>query len=145
VTFYDPDYPIKGARRFFSGGAGLCSTAKDYATFLQMYINGGELNGIRFLSRTTIETMMSNQIGDLWGSESDKYFGLAFAVVNENGQKTGGLGSVGTFDWSGYFNTGYFADPKERIVAVIMKQTRGPVSDETGWKFRLLVGQSIDD
>ena len=145
VTFYDPDYPIKGARRFFSGGAGLCSTAKDYATFLQMYINGGELNGIRFLSRTTIETMMSNQIGDLWGSESDKYFGLAFAVVNENGQKTGGLGSVGTFDWSGYFNTAYFADPKERIVAVIMKQTRGPVSDDTGWKFRLLVGQSIDD
>lgn len=145
VTFYDPDYPIKGAKRFFSGGAGLSSTAKDYATFLQMYINGGELNGIRFLSRTTIETMMSNQIGDLWGSESDKYFGLAFAVVNEKGQKSGGLGSVGTFDWGGYFNTGYFADPKERIVAVIMKQTQGPVSDDTGWMFRLLVGQAVDD
>ena len=65
--------------------------------------------------------------------------------MNENGRSSGGLGSVGTFDWSGYFNTAYFADPKERIVAVIMKQTRGPVSDETGWKFRLLVGQSIDD
>ncbi len=45
VTFYDPDYPVKGAKSFFSGGAGLSSTAKDYATFLQMYLNGGEFNG----------------------------------------------------------------------------------------------------
>jgi len=145
VTFYDPDYPIKGARRFFSGGAGLSSTAKDYATFLQMYLNGGELNGIRFLSRTTIVSMMGNQTGDLWGSESGKYFGLAFAVVNEEGQSFGGQGSVGTFDWGGYFNTGYFADPEERVIGIIMKQTQGPVFDDTGWMFRLLVGQSIDD
>ncbi|HSI78725.1 MAG TPA: serine hydrolase domain-containing protein, partial [Lunatimonas sp.] len=46
-TFYEVDYPIKGSKRFFSGGAGLSSTAKDYATFLQMYLNGGELNGVR--------------------------------------------------------------------------------------------------
>ncbi|HEY3389315.1 MAG TPA: serine hydrolase domain-containing protein, partial [Prolixibacteraceae bacterium] len=59
VTFYDPDYPIKGAKSFFSGGAGLSSTAKDYATFLQMYLNGGELNGVRILSRTTVETILS--------------------------------------------------------------------------------------
>jgi len=65
VTFYDPDYPIKGAKRFFSGGAGLSSTAKDYATFLQMYLNEGELNGVRILSRTTVQSMMGNQIGDL--------------------------------------------------------------------------------
>jgi CubicO group peptidase (beta-lactamase class C family) len=55
VTFYDTDYPIKGEKTFFSGGAGLSSTAKDYATFLQMYLNGGELNGVRILSRTTIK------------------------------------------------------------------------------------------
>ena len=67
LTFYDPDYPIKGAKRFFSGGAGLSSTAKDYATFLQMYLNDGELNGIRILSRTTVQSMMGNQIGDLIG------------------------------------------------------------------------------
>lgn len=145
VTFYDPDYPIKGARRFFSGGAGLSSTAKDYATFLQMYLNDGELNGIRFLSRTTIVSMMGNQTGDLWGGESGKYFGLAFGVVNEEGQSLGGQGSVGTFDWGGYFNTAYFADPEERVIGVIMKQTQGPVSDDTGWMFRLLVGQAIDD
>ena len=61
------------------------------------------------------------------------------------GQNKGGQGSVGTFDWGGYFNTQYFADPQEGIIGILMKQTRGPVEDQTGWKFRLLVGQSIDD
>lgn len=144
VTFYEPDYPIKGAKSFFSGGAGLCSTAKDYATFLQMYLNGGELNGMRILSRTTIETMMRNQVGDLWGG-GDKVYGLAFGVVTEKGQAKGGEGSPGTFDWGGYFNTQYFADPKEGIIGVLMKQTQGPVTDDTGWKFRQLVGQCVDD
>jgi CubicO group peptidase (beta-lactamase class C family) len=145
VTFYDPDYPIKGARRFFSGGAGLCSTAKDYATFLQMYLNGGELNGIRILSHTTVQTIMGNQVGDLWGESEGKYFGLAFGVINQKGQTLGGQGSVGTFDWGGYFNTQYFADPEEKTIGILMKQTQGPVTDETGWKFRLLVGQAVDD
>jgi CubicO group peptidase (beta-lactamase class C family) len=140
VTFYDPDYPIKGAKRFFSGGAGLSSTAKDYATFLQMYLNNGELNGTRILSRTTVQSMMANQIGDLWGTKSGKYYGLAFGVVNEKGQAQGGEGSIGTFDWGGYFNTQYFADPKEKIIGILMKQTQGSVDDDTGWKFRLLVG-----
>ena len=90
ITFYDPDYPIEGAKRFFSGGAGLSSTAKDYATFLQMYLNKGELNGVRILSRTTIQSIMGNQIGDIWGENPDKYFGLAFAVITEKGQDKGG-------------------------------------------------------
>ena len=47
VTFYDPNYPKTGAKSFFSGGAGLSSTAEDYAKFLQMYINGGAYNGTR--------------------------------------------------------------------------------------------------
>ncbi|MFC1792954.1 serine hydrolase domain-containing protein [Planctomycetota bacterium] len=145
ITFYDPDFPIKGAKRFFSGGAGLCSTAKDYATFLQMYLNGGELNGIRILSRTTIQSMMGNQTGDLWGGNSGSYYGLAFGVVDQKGQSLGGQGSVGTFDWGGYFNTEFFADPKEKTIGVLMKQTQGPVSDDTSWKFRLLVGQAVDD
>lgn len=145
VTFYDPDYPIKGAKRFFSGGAGLSSTAKDYATFLQMYLNQGELNGVRILSRTTIQSMMGNQIGELWGEKSGKYYGLAFGVVNQHGQSLGGEGSTGTFDWGGYFNTEYFADPKEKVIGILMKQTQGDISDETSWKFRLLVGQAVDD
>jgi len=144
VTFYDPDYPIKGAKSFFSGGAGLCSTAYDYATFLQMYLNGGELGGVRILSRTTIATMMKEQVvGELWGGANQRY-GLAFGMVTEQGQAVGGQGSPGTFDWGGYFNTQYFADPKEGIVGILMKQTRES-KDDTSWKFRLLVGQTVDD
>jgi CubicO group peptidase (beta-lactamase class C family) len=144
VTFYDTDYPIKGARSFFSGGAGLSSTAQDYATFLQMYLNGGELNGIRILSRTTVKSIMGNQTGDLFG-DGIEHYGLAFGVVTSKGQDAGGEGSQGTFSWGGYFNTEYFADPKEQTIGVIMKQTRGQVNDETDWKFRLLVNQTIDD
>ena len=143
VTFYDTDYPKKGAKTFFSGGAGLSSTAKDYATFLQMYLNMGELNGIRILSRTTIQFMMANQIGDFWANNG-KYYGLAFGVVDSYGAGKGGEGSIGTFDWGGYFNTQYFADPAEGIIGVLMKQTQ-QVNEPTGWKFRLLVGQAVDD
>ncbi|MEN8230791.1 MAG: serine hydrolase domain-containing protein [Bacteroidota bacterium] len=144
VTFYDTDYPIKGAKRFFSGGAGLSSTAKDYATFLQMYLNGGELNGVRILSRTTIQSIMGNQVGELWGGESE-YYGLAFGVITSEGEDAGGLGSEGTFSWGGYFNTQYFADPAEQTIGILMKQTQGPVNDDTGWRFQLLVNQAIDD
>ena len=143
-TFYDPNYPVKGAKRFFSGGAGLSSTAKDYANFLQMYLNNGELNGIRLLSRTTIEFMMKNQIGNLRG-DNGAYHGLAFEVIDEKGGNMGGRNSAGTFGWGGYFNTQYFADPKENVIGIIMKQTQGANTDSTGWKFRQLVGQSIDD
>ena len=144
VTFYDPAYPIKGAKTFFSGGAGLCSTAKDYATFLQMYLNGGELNGIRILSRKTIEVIMANQTGDLWNNPN-RHYGLAFGVVNEQGVATGGSGSLGTFDWGGYFNTSYFADPQEQIIGIIMKQTWDIGPDPTSGNFRRLVGQTVDD
>jgi CubicO group peptidase (beta-lactamase class C family) len=145
VTFYDTDYPVKGAKSFFSGGAGLSSTAKDYATFLQMYLNGGELNGVRLLSRTTVEAIMGNQIGNVWGENPEKVYGLAFSVLTRKGEEKGGMSSEGTFEWGGYFNTQYFADPKEKVIGILMKQTQGPVNDETGWKFRQLVGQSIDD
>ncbi len=144
VTFYDPDYPIKGSKTFFSGGAGLSSTAHDYATFLQMYLNNGELNGIRILSRTTVNFIMQEQFPGLWKNGLMAY-GLAFGVLNERGEALGGKGSKGTFDWGGYFNTQYFADPREQIVGVIMKQTLGPTGDNTGWRFRQLVMQSVDD
>ncbi len=144
VTNYDPDYPIKGAKSFFSGGGGLSSTARDYATFLQMYLNGGELGGVRILSRTTVRTILSQQVaGELFGGV-DSYYGLAFGVVTDKGQTRGGNGSAGTFDWGGYFNTQYFADPKEGLIGILMKQTQGG-NDETGWKFRQLVGQLVDD
>nr|WP_246164396.1 serine hydrolase [Xanthovirga aplysinae] len=144
ITFYDPDYPIKGAKQFFSGGAGLCSTAEDYAKFLQMYLNNGELNGVRLLSRTTVQTIMANHIQDLWG-DPRAHYGLAFLVQSQIGQNAGGKGSIGSFSWEGYFNTQYFADPEEQIIGIILKQTQEVNADQTRWKFPLLVGQAIND
>lgn len=141
---YEIDFPIKGAKTFFSGGGGLSSTAKDYATFLQMYLNNGELNGIRLLSRTTIQFMMANHIGRLWG-DTGSFHGLAFMVTDQKGQDKGGDGSKGSFAWGGYFNTVYFADPKEKTIGILMKQTIDIGADTTGWRFRQLVGQAIDD
>lgn len=142
-TFYDVNYPKTGAKRFFSGGAGLSSTVSDYATFLQMYLNKGELNGKRILSRKTVEFMLQNQVGSLFGE--DKGFGLGFAILSERGATKGGQGSIGSFDWGGYFNTSYFADPKENIIGIIMKQTQRVANDYTSGTFRQLVFQAIDD
>lgn len=142
----DQDYPITGAKTFFAGGAGLSSTARDYATFLQMYLNGGELNGKRLLSHTTVETILANQTGELLGGKAgDEYFGLAFAVLKPSGHDKGGKGSAGTFRWGGYFNTQYFADPREQVVGILMKQTEGQTPDKTGALFQQLVMQAIDD
>ena len=146
VTFYDTDYPIKGAKTFFSGGAGLSSTAKDYATFLQMYLNEGELGGKRFLSRKTIDAILSNQTENLFGGEKgDSFFGLAYSVLRVKGENKGGIGSEGTFTWGGYFNTNYFADPKEKIIGIIMKQTQQTKGDNLNELFRQIIYQSLDD
>ena len=143
VTFYDPAYPKSGAKSFFSGGAGLSSTTEDYAKFLQMYLNGGSYNGKRILSPHTINMIMQNQVGDLWNN--DRYYGLAFGVVNDKGVAMGGMGSKGTFDWGGYFNTQYFADPQTGIIGLIFKQTSGAGNgDETSWKFRQMVFSLVE-
>ncbi|MDG1571226.1 serine hydrolase [Robiginitalea sp. M366] len=141
---FDIDYPISGARTYFAGGAGLSSTARDYAIFLQMMLNQGTYNGTRLLSRTTVATMLANQIGDMWAG-GPKDFGLAFAVVNANGVAYGGEGGPGTFDWGGYFNTQYFADPGEGLIGILMKQTQNTQTDETGWKFRQMTFAAIAD
>lgn len=82
---------------------------------------------------------MTNQVGDLLG-EGGKDYGLAFGIVDQKGVQIGGMGSLGTFDWGGYFNTQYFADPQTGIIGLIFKQTSGAGNgDETGWKFRQMV------
>ena len=60
-------------------------------------------------------------------------------------QDRGGNGSKGTFRWGGYFSTSYFADPKENVIGILMKQTQDADKDDTEWKFKILVGQAIND
>jgi CubicO group peptidase (beta-lactamase class C family) len=137
------DFPIIGTKTLYSGGGGLSSTAMDYAKFLQMYLNGGEYNGIRILSRKTIEAMMAYQSVDLYPNEG-VYQGLGFVVCTDKTAGRGGIGSPGTFNWGGAFNTDYFADPKENIIGIIMKQTYGS-SESTTWIFRQMVYSLLDD
>jgi CubicO group peptidase (beta-lactamase class C family) len=135
------DYPLR-KKTYFSGGAGLSSTAYDYAVFLQMMLNEGTYNGKRLLSRNTVRMMTMNQIGDL-GLGNDK-FGLGFAVVSEKGSATY-PSQVGTYSWGGAFKTSYWVDPKEKMVIVFYRQllntTHGDLSD----RFRVLAYQALQD
>ena len=140
--YYDANYPKIGAKKFYSGGAGLTSTAQDYARFLQMYLNGGVFNEHRILSPTTVDLIMSNQTNDLFG-EGNTYYGLACGVVTDKGFSMGGRGSVGTFDWGGYFNTQYYADPDLNIIGILMKQTQRIPWENTGNIMRQVVGASV--
>ena len=114
----DPDYP-KMKKRYFSGGAGLSSTALDYAVFMQMLLNGGVYNEHRILSPRTVELMVQNQIGGL--SLGKNKFGLGFEVVTEAGAAEGPR-NMGTFAWGGYYGTTYWADPKAHLVCLVMTQ-----------------------
>lgn len=140
---WDTTYPIAGSQSLFSGGGGLSSTAMDYAKFLQMFLNGGEYNGVRILSRKTIETMMAYQMVDLDPNEG-LYHGLGFAVSSEKSIAKGGIGSAGTFEWGGAFNTQYFADPKENLIGIILKQTLD-ADETTNWKFKQMVYSLFED
>jgi CubicO group peptidase (beta-lactamase class C family) len=135
------DYPlVKGT--YFSGGAGLSSTIRDYAIFLQMLLNKGEYNGKRFLSRRTVELMTMNQIGNL-NVGRDK-FGLGFEITTRDGQARLGI-SEGSFSWGGYFATTYWADPKEGLVCLLFIQQTPLIHSEIQDKFKALVYQSLND
>jgi CubicO group peptidase (beta-lactamase class C family) len=135
------NYPLaKGA--YFSGGAGLSSTTKDYATFLQMLLDRGEYNGIRLLSSRTVELITSNQIGDL-DLGVDK-FGLGFELTTERGQAVLGI-SEGSFAWGGYFGTTYWADPEKKLVCLLFMQ-QVPLSHSViQGKFKAMVYQTLTD
>ena len=114
----DPDYPVMN-KHYFSGGAGLTSTAFDYAIFLQMLLNGGIYNGKRILSPRTVELMTSNQLDFRYNGTND--FGLGFDIVTERGASISPR-NKGTFSWGGYYGTTYWADPKAKMVCLIMTQ-----------------------
>jgi CubicO group peptidase (beta-lactamase class C family) len=136
------DY-VDGPRQCFAGGAGLLSTASDYGRFLQMIINGGELDGHRLLSPKTVELMTANHVGDLL-NDGRTGFGLGFEVIEDLG-RAGVPGSVGLISWGGAYHTDYWADPKERIVAVLMTQLLPAQGSDLHGKFRALVYQAVVD
>ena len=137
---------VDGPRRSFSGGAGLLSTASDYARFLQMLQNGGELDGVRFLSRKTVELMIVSHVTreQLGEHLPGAGFGLGFYVVEDVGIH-GKPGSVGAFGWGGAYHTTYWVDPVEELVVVYLTQVRPATGLDDQGKVRTLVYQAIVD
>jgi CubicO group peptidase (beta-lactamase class C family) len=134
----DPSYP-KLAGTYFSGGAGLSSTIEDYAKFLQMYLNKGQFNNVRLLSRKTIELILTDQLPDLANE-----YGLAFGLETAKNDSRQ-VFSEGTFSWGGAFNTQYWADPKERLIGLVYTNIYDSSHGEFGDKFKVLTYQSIND
>ncbi|MCP3373605.1 serine hydrolase domain-containing protein [Bradyrhizobium cajani] len=125
----DPTLP----RRWESGGAGLASTTRDYARFLQMLLNGGELDGKRYLKRETVALMTSDQIGPETGIIHDLFyfpgptsgFGLGFAVRTSS--PPGTSWPLGEYRWDGAGGSFYFVDPVDDMLGVfmVMSPTQG--------------------
>ncbi|MFL5208792.1 MAG: serine hydrolase domain-containing protein [Microvirga sp.] len=137
-----------------SGGAGAVSTAADYLRFSQMLLNGGELDGARILSRTTVALMASDHLppairqtvqpGEQLLGVQGYSFGLGFAVRKEQGV-SGVHGSPGEFTWAGYAGTYFWIDPKEQLVGVLMTQAPGPSRPYYRRMLRALTYQAIVD
>jgi CubicO group peptidase (beta-lactamase class C family) len=119
--------PVDGSliTDFEAGGHGLYSTAGDYLRFGQMLLNGGELDGVRILSRKSIEIMTVNQLEGLEDPthmySDTEGFGLGVSV-RESLARGNSLGSVGQFGWNGAATTYFSADPKERTIALLLVQ-----------------------
>ncbi|MCY4647026.1 MAG: serine hydrolase [Gammaproteobacteria bacterium] len=125
-----------GPRMSFSGGAGLLSTARDYARFLQMMLNGGTLGDARILSPASVALMTSNHVGDLFAPGMG--FGLGFSVRLDLGE-AGEPGSLGDYGWGGAYHTAYWVDPVERLVVVYFTQVIPAAGLDDHQKLRALV------
>jgi CubicO group peptidase (beta-lactamase class C family) len=130
---------VRGPRACYGGGAGLLSTAEDYARFLLMLQSGGEWGGVHVLSPKSVELMTADHAGALYGSQG---FGLGFWVTKELG-KNSEPGSAGAFGWGGAYHTTYWVDPAEKLVAVFMTQLLPAGGSDAQGKFKALVYQSI--
>ena len=116
---------VKGPHVYFSGAGGLVSTARDYWRFQQMMLNGGELDGVRLLSRKTVELMTTNHTGDfgIWLTGPGYGFGLGYAVVTDLGP-SGTPRSEGSYYWLGAFGTIFWIDPVEELIGIMLTQIR---------------------
>ncbi len=118
LLHYSADYPYRGPRSMFSGGGGLSSTAEDYYHFCRMMLNVGKYNGIRLLSRKSVELISGNHVTSKQGDIS---YGLGFGV-NSDTTQLHELGSLGAFYWGGFYYTDFVIDPKEDMIVVVMGQ-----------------------
>jgi CubicO group peptidase (beta-lactamase class C family) len=140
--FRAPDTPlgqgnyVEGPRRSFSGGAGLLSTARDYARFLEAIRRGGEIDGVRILSSRTVELMTTNQSATLH-SDTGLGFGYGFETTDRYGAN--GLDGVGAFGWGGAYGSNYRVD---RLVLVLMLNQM-PNASTVGTRFPTLVYQAL--
>ena len=130
-----------GPRKSFSGGAGLLSTARDYARFLEMLRNGGALDGVRILAPRTVALLTTNQIGTLH-STTGLGFGLGLQTTDRYGAN--GLSSVGSYGWGGAYGSTGRVDPEAGVVMVLMTQLL-PSRSDVGAKFPTLVYQALVD
>ena len=133
------NFYVKGPRMCYAGGAGLLSTAEDYARFLLMLQNGGQLDGARVLSPKSVELMTVDHVGPLYGSQA---YGLGFWLTDRLG-RNGQPGSVGAFGWGGAYFTPYWVDPAEQMVCVLMTQLMPAGSSDLQGKFRTMIYQAV--
>jgi CubicO group peptidase (beta-lactamase class C family) len=135
------DY-VEGPRKAFSGGAGLLSTATDYGRFLQMLLNGGELDGVRLLSPKTVQMMTENHVGNLYQNGA-RAFGFNVEVKIAGGHDDR-LGSVGSYGWQGAYFPRFWVDPAEQMFAVFLAQlTPSGAASDLHAKFQALVYQAL--
>lgn len=132
---------VEGPRESYSGGAGLLSTATDYARFLQMLLEGGALDGERLLSRKSVELMTVDHLGDVEYGQGQG-FGLGFYVVEDVGAREL-PGSVGEFGWGGAYHSTYWVDPEEELVVVYLTQVIPAGDLDDHGKVRALIYQAL--
>lgn len=135
----DPDYPVI-KKHYFSGGAGLSSTAMDYAVFLQMIMNGGKYNGKQILSKRAVQMMLHNQLK--FPFDGTNYFGLGFELISDMGSADNPR-NAGSFCWGGFFGTTYWADPKEKMVVLFMTQQTPNSHGDLEKKFEQILYSSL--
>ena len=136
---------VNGPRKSYSGGAGFLSTAKDYAQFLQMMLNGGTYDGNRILSRKSIELMTTDHLGSVSFPWSEGMgFGLGFSIATDIGIR-GQVGSLGEYGWGGAYHSSYWVDPNEELIVVYFTQLIPAQNIDDHGKLRTQVYQAIID
>lgn len=135
----DPKYPLM-QKNYFSGGAGLSSTAYDYAIFLQMILNGGKYNGKQIIAPRTAAIMISPQLDFKYNGIDD--FGLGFAITSEKSARLNPR-NQGSFSWGGYYGTSYFADPKDQLIVLVMTQHKPNSHGELSGKIERIIYGSM--